>query len=102
MGPRSVVALAIDVVLHTGIALAAALYVEIATTGSSAIAFLLTYVVTSLLHRIVVQRVTATTIGKALTGLQYIRTDTGGPPKVGSLILAWFAIAYGSLGTIPS
>lgn len=49
-----------------------------------------TFVAVSIVHRVIVQRVAHTTLGKALTGVQYLRDDTGGAPTLGALTKAWF------------
>ena len=50
---------------------------------------LLAFIVTSFVHRTLVQRVFQTTIGKAIFGLVLIRRSDGQPPNLWDLLLAW-------------
>lgn len=86
---RHCIGVAIDVVIHGGVGFA----VTEAMAGRSAYALLFgigAFLVLSIVHRILLQRVFWTTLGKALVGLRLIRADTGGPPTLGALLKAWF------------
>jgi hypothetical protein len=98
---RWTVALALDVVLHASIAAGTCVYIARATTFDVNIAFVLGYVAASFLHRIAIQRITGTTAGKALVGLQLIRADTGSPPTLWLLIALWFRVLVGLLTNSP-
>lgn len=84
-------AFAIDLVLHLGLGIA----VGIALAGRLGAPVALgvgagTFLALSILDRIVLQRLCAATVGKLVTGVCLIRTDTGGPPTTKSLVSAWF------------
>jgi hypothetical protein len=83
----------IDLLLHLACAVAVAVVVSREDTfplGVILLAAPATFIVVSVVHRIFVQRTVHTTLGKALTGVRYIRDDTGGSPTLGSLTKAWF------------
>jgi RDD family len=83
----------IDLALHLACAVAVAVAVSrnhALPLGVILAAGPATFIAVSVIHRIFVQRIVHTTLGKALTGVRYIRDDTGGPPTLGSLTKAWF------------
>ncbi|WP_344318704.1 RDD family protein [Actinocatenispora thailandica] len=88
---RKVLSFALDLVLHLaiGVGVAAALLRAGQPVVVGAAAGLAGFVVASAVHRIVVQRLTSATLGKAVTGLRIIRDDTGGPATTGLLIMQW-------------
>jgi len=100
---RRRLAFTIDLVLHIGIAvavivaLAARLGIGVAL-GAGFGAFL----ALSILDRIVLQRSCQATVGKLLTGVCLIRSDTGGPPTTKSLVVAWFMSLIAIVATLMS
>lgn len=88
---RKVLSFGLDLVLHLaiGAGVAAALMRLRQPAAVGVVAGLVGFVVASAVHRIVVQRLTSATLGKAITGLRIIRDDTGGPATTGLLILQW-------------
>jgi RDD family len=90
---RRAVGFTIDLLLHLACAVGAFLVLSRSTTLANPFVVLLAapaaFIAASIVHRIFVQRVFHTTIGKALVGLRLIRDDTGGPPTLGSLTKAW-------------
>lgn len=83
----------VDLVLHLACAVAAVVIVSRVDTLPFAVILLAgpaTFIAVSVAHRIFVQHAIHTTLGKALTGVRYIRDDSGGPPTLGSLTKAWF------------
>ena len=90
----------VDLILH----LACAVLVVVAAARDHALPIAaivlagpVTFIAVSMIHRILVQRIVHTTLGKALTGVEYIRDDTGGAPTAGALTKAWF---FGALMVI--
>lgn len=84
-------AFAIDLVLHLG--LGVAVIVALAGRLGAPVALgvgIATFLAASILDRIVLQRLCGATVGKLITGVCLIRTDTGGPPTTKSLVVAWF------------
>jgi hypothetical protein len=51
----------------------------------------LAWLLVSFLHRVVIQRLTGTTLGKAIFGLCLVRPEDGERPRFGELVKAWFA-----------
>jgi hypothetical protein len=47
------------------------------------------WLLVSFIHRVIIQWMTRTTLGKALFGLCLIRTEDGGRPRFGQLVKAW-------------
>jgi hypothetical protein len=88
---RKVLSFVLDLVLHVaiGVGVAAALLRLGQPAVVGAVAGIAGFVVASAVHRIVVQRLTSATLGKAITGLRIIRDDTGGPATTGLLIMQW-------------
>ncbi|MGH3736019.1 MAG: RDD family protein [Micromonosporaceae bacterium] len=100
---RTVLAIALDAVLHLGLATAVFLVARTAVgTGTAVLYFLGVWIGLSLLHRIVVQRIFQTTLGKAVTGLRMIREDTGGRPTLWLLVRAWFRGLWSLLEALNS
>ncbi|MFL6144278.1 MAG: hypothetical protein ACJ72N_20745 [Labedaea sp.] len=99
---RSGLGFGIDLVLH--VACATVGFLAIARVpgvalGLSLLAIPVTFIAASIVHRIFVQRLCHTTLGKAITGLCLIRDDSGGPPTLWSLTKAWL---IGTLTLIAS
>lgn len=90
---RRAVGFTLDLALHLACAVAAFVLLSRNATLDNAYLLLVAapaaFLAASIVHRIFVQRVFHTTIGKALTGLRFIRDDTGGPPTLWSLTKAW-------------
>ncbi|GIL27502.1 RDD family protein [Actinocatenispora comari] len=88
---RKVLSFGLDLVLHLaiGVGVAAALLRLGQPAVVGAVAGIAGFVVASAVHRIVVQRLTSATLGKAITGLRIIRDDTGGPATTGLLVMQW-------------
>lgn len=90
---RTVLGFTLDLALHLACAVAAFIVLSRNATLSNALLVLVAapaaFLGASILHRIFVQRVFHTTLGKALVGLRLIRDDTGGPPTLWSLTKAW-------------
>lgn len=77
----------VDLVIHLGLGYAV---VKAMSASPYALLFgLCAFVVLSIAHRVLLQWLSGTTLGKGLTGLCLIRDDTGGPPTLWSLIKAW-------------
>ncbi|RZS37763.1 RDD family protein [Herbihabitans rhizosphaerae] len=94
----------IDFALHVGVGVGACLalqrlpalerFADLAWLG-----LLLGFLLASIVHRIFVQRLTHTTLGKAIFGVCLIRSDTGGPPTLWSLVKVWLRGVLGVLGS---
>jgi hypothetical protein len=102
---RGFLGITVDVLLH--LACAVAVFVAFANKPANSLAVVLlavpvTYIAVSILHRIVVQRVVQTTLGKALTGLRIIRDDTGGPATLWPLTKAWLLGTVAVIGGVLS
>ncbi|MEV6140367.1 hypothetical protein AB0L63_30865 [Nocardia sp. NPDC051990] len=78
----------IDIASHAG--LAATVLVKVSGLAGIALA-IVAYVVLSFIHTVAVQRITHTTLGKAIFGLVVIRGDDGNWPTTGRLIFWYFA-----------
>jgi hypothetical protein len=97
---RFFVGFTIDLLLHLACAVAVVVVVSRDHTVSLAVLLLAgpaTFAAVSFVHRVFVQRIVHTTLGKALTGVCYVRSDTGGPPTLGALTKAWFTGVLGAI-----
>ncbi|HEX7661407.1 MAG TPA: hypothetical protein VF444_18185 [Pseudonocardiaceae bacterium] len=83
---RRVFAFIVDFALHLGCAAAA-----IPASDRIPGLFIIVWVLSSFIHRVFIQRMTQTTLGKAIFGLCLIRREDGGHPRIGQLIWAWFS-----------
>jgi hypothetical protein len=79
---RAAFGFVLDLVIHVGAAVAAAM-------AFGVIPAIATFLVASIVHRTILQWAFQTTLGKAVTGLQMIRNDTGTRPTLWDLIKAW-------------
>jgi hypothetical protein len=99
---RQVFAFTIDLVVHLGIGIPVAVApISVQNPVITLLAVVGGFLGLSILDRIVVQRIFHATIGKMITGLCMIRDDTGGPPTVGSLIMAWLGGFFAILLSLP-
>lgn len=91
---RETIGFTIDVILHVGGA-GAIFQIALQIPHPPKVADLavlwaiLAFLGLSIGDRIVLQRITGTTVGKALVGLCMIRCDNGGPPTLRQLIRQW-------------
>lgn len=91
---RETIGFTIDVILHVGGA-GAIFQIALQIPHPPKVADLavlwavLAFLGLSIGDRIVLQRITGTTVGKALVGLCTIRRDDGGPPTLRQLIRQW-------------
>lgn len=91
---RRAIAFAIDIVLHVGGAVAAFFAIKAlpqlsGLTDLVGLWAILTFLALSTIDRIVLQRISGTTVGKALFGLCLVRRADGGWPTIGQLIRQW-------------
>lgn len=96
---RMMLGFVMDLALHLGIATIVVLVaVSQDLVGWSAIGiFLGTFFGLSIVHRVFVQWLCHTTLGKWVTGLRVIREDTGGRPTLWLLTRAWLRGLWSTL-----
>jgi RDD family protein len=100
---RHLVAILIDLVLHLGIAVVVFFVLaQRQEAGTSLLVGIGVFFGLSILDRIVVQRICHATVGKLITGVCLIRSDTGGPPTVWSLVKEWFRSIFTALSLLNS
>lgn len=88
---RHLLAFLIDLVLHLGIAAAVAVALAMRQDiQTGVLGGIGAFFGSSILDRIVVQRIFHATAGKMITGLRVIRDDDGGPPTLWLLVKEWF------------
>ncbi|HET9138315.1 RDD family protein [Actinophytocola sp.] len=98
-------AVAIDLLLHLHFAVVAVVAVSRVPDVSLGLLLLAgpaTFIAVSILHRVFVQRMLHATLGKAVTGIRYVRDDTGGRPTLGSLARTWFTGALAAVLNVLS
>ncbi|RZS37762.1 RDD family protein [Herbihabitans rhizosphaerae] len=91
---RRVLGFIVDLALHWGIGIGAFLAMKKVPAlekfaDKAWLGLFLGFLLASIVHRIFVQRLVYTTLGKAIFGVRYIRSDTGGPPTLWSLVKEW-------------
>jgi RDD family protein len=89
---RMVAGFVIDLVLHLGISMGAAITAK-SLAGPGALPFWILvggFLGLSIVHRVIVQWYWRTTVGKWLTGLCLVSADTGDRPTLWQLIRAWW------------
>lgn len=90
---RRAIAFAIDFVIHIGAAVGMGFAAERVPALSHLVGLwaIAAWLMVSFVHRVIIQRLTHTTLGKAFFGLCLIRPADGGPPRFGQLVKAWLA-----------
>ncbi|MET8997250.1 RDD family protein [Amycolatopsis sp. NPDC004169] len=101
---RELLGALLEFVVHAALAVAAAVVVQrtsAATPTAVTVTVAGTFLAVSFLDRVLVQRVFAASLGKALLGLRVIRYDTGGGPTLWPLVKQWlfgFAVVFSLFG----
>ncbi|MBA8926957.1 putative RDD family membrane protein YckC [Kutzneria viridogrisea] len=101
---RNVLAFTVDFLLHVLLAfgVTAAFLHSPRLSGLWAVGAIGGFLLCSIGHRIFVQRLTGASLGKALTGLRFVREDTGGRPTVWQLTRNWLVGVFVVAATVLS
>lgn len=93
VSPRHVLGFAIDLALHASAGAGAYLALPTLPGLHRIAATAAAFVLASILHRVLVQWIVRTTLGKALAGLVMIREDSGRRPTLWCTLRAWLISA---------
>jgi hypothetical protein len=93
----------LDIALHAGLAtvLVVVLGHRVAAVGANPVpAWVVGYVLVSLVHRVLVQRLFSATLGKLLVGIRLVRRDSGRRADLLRLLIRWLMSALAVVVTL--